>query len=97
MDNISETVTFLIGKIGYDILDNIVAPMAGIGSPFANLYLATINDHTCDEILDIKIINKVIERYKLQKEEYLDEFLVDFPIALLALYIIENGDLSIIK
>lgn len=87
----------MTGSIGYDILDNIVSPICGISGIMANLYLATILDYTMDEDdpdTD-KIIEEICKRYKL---EYLDDektvppIFADMPIALIALYILENGE-----
>ena len=90
-----KTLTTLIGTISYDILDNIVCPLAGIGSPLADLYLADINDHTFDEKIDKKVLKKISEKYKVDLEHSgLD---AETPLALLALYIIENGKWDIFR
>ncbi|MHA1437967.1 MAG: hypothetical protein ACTSPD_10355 [Promethearchaeota archaeon] len=86
-----------IGSIGYDILDNIVSPICGIEGIIADLYLATLLDYTLgeDSPENDKIIKTICERYKL---EYLDDeneippIYPDMSIALIALYILENGE-----
>ena len=85
-----EELTHLIGKIGYEILDDIVCPLAGIDSPFANLYLASIDDHTMDENLNERAIKKIQEKYCLDAE-FDKMFDGREPLAVIILYILENG------
>ncbi len=88
---LKETFTKCIGEIGYDILDNIVCPLAGIGSPIADLYIASINNHIMDEAIDIKVLRKIEERYKLEKED-LNQFSGNDPLIAIITYILDNTD-----
>ena len=85
----------LIGQIGYEILDEIIAPVCGIEGIIADLYLADMACYTMgDEENEKKIIDKIIERYKLYRTDA--ELIIDssMPIALIVLFILENGEYS---
>jgi hypothetical protein len=61
------------------------------------LYLASINDYTIDdEGMNKKIMAKIGEEYKLSEDE-IGMFDDNTPIALLALYIIENSPIYTVK
>ena len=94
MINRSE-LSSLIVKIGYDILDKIVSPVCGIGVGMVDLYLVDIETYTMgDEEQDQEIIEQIHEKYGVSymddedKISHIDNYM---PIALIALYIIENG------
>ena len=79
-----------IGSIGYDILDEIVSPVCGIGAIMADLYLAEINTYTsCDEKENKKIFKLISKKYNIKMDK---EYFSEAPIALLALYIMEESD-----
>ncbi len=78
-----------VGRLGYEIIDEIIAPECGIGSVVADLYLADIGTYTSGDKQSQKIINKIYRKYKIPKMSVL---LTDHtPIALLALAILEEG------
>ena len=87
----ADELTKLIGKIGYEILDDIVAPTVGISGIVADLYLADVPTYTSDESEDEIIINRFIEKYNIDSELGW-EYFINMPIALLALYVLENTD-----
>lgn len=81
---------YWIGSIGYQILDDIVAPECNISGIMADLYLASVMDYADDEKQGRKIIKKIYSKYKIPKYSvYLSE---EAPIALLALAILECGE-----
>ena len=86
--NFKEELTCLIGKIGYEILDDIVSPMAGIGGAFADLYIATINDHTFDDDIDDKILFAIEKKYSVS----MGMFSGGDPLISIIVYILENGE-----
>lgn len=93
----SEEISHYIGEIGYHILDTIVSPICGIDGVMADLYLAEISTYTNDETEKYEIMQKVFDHYGLftgnaeTDEIQMNEF-ADKPIALLALYILEEGN-----
>lgn len=94
MINRSE-LSSLVSKIGYEILDKIISPICGIGGIAADLYLVDIETYTMgDEDQDQLILDYIHEKYQLSymddedKISPIDNYM---PIALIALYIIENG------
>lgn len=87
----ADELTKLIGKIGYEILDDIIGPTLGISGIVADLYLADVPTYTSDEAEDEIIINLFIEKYGIDNTCGW-EYLAKMPIALLALYVLENTD-----
>ena len=89
-----EEITEAVGTIGYDILDKFIAPLAGIDSVVADLYLASPSDYLEGKNLtkDMKKIIKEDEIDNADQQEFpLADYLSDMPLALIALYIMENG------
>lgn len=84
----SKETTFLIEDelwmIAYEILDNIVCPIAHIGSPIADIWIASINDHTLDEEQDKKIMKKIDEKYDIEISKWMS---AHDPLILIALRI----------
>lgn len=78
---------YWIGKIGYDILDNIVGPACGASNILADLYLVDVATYAIEEELCEKIVKKIVRKYKI------GGYLVTevTPIALIALIILEEG------
>lgn len=92
----------LIGEIGYDILDDFVAPAAGIHGVVADLYLADIrtyfsfSDECSDDDSELQLCNevtsKVLKHYGVKYDEDFLDYFWGMPIALLALYILEHSN-----
>lgn len=80
-------LSYWIGKIGYDILDDIIAPACGISEILADLYLANVNDYAMDEKQVDEILQKIGEKYDIGDYPLLE----GMPIACIALIILENG------
>ena len=79
-------LTHWIGKLGYEIIDEIISPMCEISDVVADLYLADVITYAVDDKLADKIIKKIKERYKI------DYYIMpDTPIALIVLVILEDG------
>lgn len=91
-----EQITSLIGTIGYDILDNVISPACGIDSVIADLYLADISVYADGDKQTLKIAKKILKRYKIKDEHglYADLISGGWPIALIVLLILEDGDYS---
>ena len=77
-----------IGSIGYDILDNVVAVECGVSGIVADLYLATVEDYAENAEQVERVYKKICIRYGLPVEFW--EYYEFMPIALIALYIMEN-------
>lgn len=90
------TITRLIGAIGYDIIDNVICPECGIDSVIADLYLADISCYADGDKQSLKIAKKILKRYKIKDEHGLYSDLISggWPIALIVLLILEDGDYS---
>ena len=88
-------ITEVVGTIGYDILDNFIAPLAGIDPVVADLYLASPSDYLDGKDLT-KAMKKIIKEYEIdnadQPEFPLADYLSDMPLALISLYVMENGN-----
>ena len=88
-------ITEAVGTIGYDILDSFIAPLAGISSVVADLYLASPSDYLDGKELT-KAMKKIIKEYEIdnadQPEFPFADYLSEMPLALIALYIMENGN-----
>jgi len=85
-----EELSKYIDKIGYEIIDDIISPMCGISDVIADLYLADIQTYEYDEKKAIRIAEKVFKKYGI-KNGYAEIF-IDKPIALLALFILEESN-----
>ena len=89
------TVTSLVGTIGYDILDEVISPACGIDSVIADLYMADILIYADDDKHAMKIAKKILKRYKVKDQDHLYQTLmISWPIALIVLLILEDGDYS---
>lgn len=78
-----------VGNIGYDILDNIVGPVCGISGIFADLYLADIETYTYEDKEQKKIFKLISKKYEVNINWGI---FCNKPIALIALYIMEEGN-----
>lgn len=78
---------YWIGKIGYDILDDIIGPATRCSNILAELYLVDVATYAAGEKLCEKIVKKICRKYRV--EAYLIN--ENTPIALMALIILENG------
>ena len=87
-----DEITKAIGTIGYDILDNFVVPEpdSGVSDVVADLYLVSVSEFF-NEKRTVEVINKICEHYGIEDED-IGIYLSDAPIALIALYIMENGN-----
>lgn len=82
-------------SIAYDVLDDIVCPIAKIGKPIANIYLASIDNHTLDEKQNNKILNKIQQKYKLSNEVMYD-ISAHRPLIIVALIIFLSTSIPLI-
>ena len=91
-----EQITSLVGTIGYDILDNVISTMCGIDGVIADLYLVDIGVYADGDKQTLKIAKKILKRYKIKDEHglYSDLMSGNWPIALIVLLILEDGDYS---
>jgi hypothetical protein len=84
-----QEVSKAIGTIGYDIIDNIIAPVAGIKYVIADLYLANVETYVHDKN-EIDSVYRAIEKKYCLITHTLDH-VEGCPIALIALLILEEG------
>lgn len=82
-------MTYWVGILGYEILDEVVSPMCGISGVVADLYGADILLYAQNEAHAEKILKKILKRYKISKYDVL--LTTQSPIALIALAILECG------
>ncbi|GEM_PF-3341297 len=88
-------LTYWIGKIGYQIIDEIISPMCGIDGVIAELYLVDIGIYTMDDKLTAKIATKIVKRYKLDK--IYAELIQDWNLAQIVLLILEEGEYGYVE
>lgn len=88
---VKEKITEAIGTIGYDIIDNFIAPKAGISQVMADLYLVSFGDYL-DDKEEREVMVEVLKKYGLGDDEFLPDYMENMPIALIALYIMESGN-----
>ena len=86
-----QEIDIAIQTISKDILITIILPLINITESeiVVDLYQATIDDYTMDEILNSKIVKEIEKKYKLKlKDNIVDAYV---PLALLSLYILIHG------
>jgi hypothetical protein len=86
--NDEQIISRVIGQ-AYEVLDQIIAPMCGIDGVIADCYMAAIDCYSNgDEVLEERIIERIIKDYKLNEHAPIDAFT---PLALIGLLIIDKG------
>ena len=87
-----KTLESWVGTLGYEILEEIIAPMIGAEEiMYADLYLVDIGVYTTDEKMTKKVIDKIWKKYKIKERVY-KEFAKDWSIANIVLLILEDGE-----
>lgn len=88
-----DSIKEAIGHLGYDLIDNFIAPEAGISSVVADLYLASVEDYLDGPAIHSVLVN-FLTKYAvdLGEDEHLIHYMAGWPIALITLYVMENGD-----
>lgn len=84
-----DQITHWVGRLGYEIIDEIIAPECGIDCVIADLYLADVATYAMNEKHGYKIIRKIYKKYHIPKMSVL--LTPQTPIALLALAVLEEG------
>jgi hypothetical protein len=82
-------ISGLVGKIGYEILDEVIGPTVGISSIVADLYLADVETYTTDYQETERVYEEFMKHFDIKNEAGC-EYFKNMPIALLALYVMEN-------
>jgi hypothetical protein len=82
----AKRITHWISEIGYEILDDIIAPTCKISDIIADLNLATISSYA-DKQEEKTVINKIKRKYKIDDYCWNEET----PIASIALYVLMEG------
>lgn len=88
-----DAVREAIAEVGYDLIDNFIAPAAGIESVVADLYLADVETYLEKEAIHSVMVN-FLTKYAvdLGDNDFLIGYMEGWPIALIALYVLEHGN-----
>ena len=88
-----DSIREAIAHIGYDLIENLLAPTVGIEIIIADLYLATVEDYLNRPAIHTTLVN-FLTKYAvdLGEDDFLIEYMKGWPIALKALYVLEHGN-----
>lgn len=86
-----------LDRIAYEILDEIVSPVCEIpkGSIWADIFAADIACYAFEEEEEQEIIKRICDKYKIHsicEGEFIAPFEPWWPLSLIALYILINGE-----